>query len=273
MSSTRKIFLFIALPLIVIFAGALVWQAKFAPATTETTSQPTRQEPSQNTQATPTGDQPANVKNLGFNLDYYNETTKRAGDLHFAESLAQAVKNEPTYQKMIWTDFGLQDVRSPNDPSKKNVQLIFRLPLGTKILSPIDGVVTKIETLYSNDYTIWLASSQDSSWQYETEHVIKPSVKAGDTVKAGQVIAEVSTHDSQHHPGFGVYEFGLFKPQNNQPAHWCPVEHLDPTVKDELSKKITAFYAAWEKFMNDTTIYDEASYKLPGCVTLEPALG
>ena len=218
-------------------------------------------------------DEPPKLKNIGFNLDYYDPATNRAGDFHFTKALASVLSGDPIYQKLIWSDYGIQDNRSPNDPTKRNVQPTFRLPLGTKVLAPIDGEVTRVEVLYSKDYTIWFAEDDKATWSYEMEHVINPTVKVGDKVTAGQVVAEVSTHGSEHHPGFGIVEIGLFHPLNNEPTHWCPFANLDDSIKDEMNKKILGLYTAWEAYMNDPTIYNEASYPIPGCATLEPSKG
>ena len=222
---------------------------------------------------TPKEDAPPKLKNIGFNLDYYDPATNRAGDFHFTQELAQVLSSDPIYQKLIWSDYGIQDNRSPNDPTKRNVQPTFRLPLGTKVLAPIDGEVTRVDTLYSNDYSIWFAEDKNSTWSYEMEHVINPIVKVGDTVKAGQVVAEVSTHGSEHHPGFGIVEIGLFHQLNNEPAHWCPFVNFDDSIKDEMNKKILSLYAAWETYMGDDSIYNNADYPVPGCATLEPSKG
>ncbi len=218
-------------------------------------------------------DEPPKLKNIGFNLDYYDPNTNRAGDFHFTRELASILSGDPIYQKLIWSDYGIQDNRSPNDPTKRNVQPTFRLPLGTKVLAPIDGEVTKVEILYSNDYTIWFAEDNKSTWSYEMEHVINPLVKVGDKVTAGQVVAEVSTHGSEHHPGFGIVEIGLFHPLNNEPTHWCPFVHFDDSIKDDMNKKILDLYTAWETYLGDDSVYDNASYPAPGCATLEPTKG
>lgn len=218
-------------------------------------------------------DEPPKLKNIGFNLDYYNPDTNRAGDFHFTPALASVLSGDPTFQKLIWSDYGIQDNRSPNDPTKRNVQPTFRLPLGTKVLAPIDGEVTRVEVLYSEDYTIWFSGNKNSTWSYEMEHVINPSVKVGDKVTAGQVVAEVSTHGSEHHPGFGIVEIGLFHPVDNEPAHWCPFVHFDDSIKDEMNKKILALYTAWETYLDDDSVYNNANYPVPGCATLEPSKG
>lgn len=218
-------------------------------------------------------DEPAPLKNIGFNLTAYDSSTNKAGDFEITDALKKIVTSDPIYGKQAWRDYGIQDVRSPNDPTKRNVQPTFYLPIGTKVLAPIDGVVTKVETLYSNDSTIWYSTSAESTWSYETEHVKNVQVKVGDTVTAGQVVAEVSDYDTRNTPGYGLVELGLFHPVNNEPTHWCPFEHLDASVKDQTLKNISSVYAAWESFVGDTTIYNESSYALPGCATLEPTNG
>ncbi len=218
-------------------------------------------------------DEPPKLKSIGFNLGYYDRTTNKAGDFHFTKRLADVLSGDPTFQKLIWSDYGIQDNRSPNDPTKRNVQPTFRLPLGTKVLAPIDGEVTQVETLYSSDYTIWFAENKESTWSYEMEHVINPIVKVGDKVTAGQVVAEVSTHGSEHHPGFGIVEIGLFHPLDNEPTHWCPFVHFDDSIKDDMNKKILALYDAWETYLGDNSVYKNANYPVPGCATLEPTKG
>lgn len=218
-------------------------------------------------------DTPAPLKNIGFNLDYYDKTTQRAGDFHFTKDLANVLSGDPIYQKLIWSDYGIQDIRSPNDPTKRNVQPTFILPLGTKVLAPIDGVVVTVEKLYSGDWTIWFAKNKGAAWSYEMEHVNNPVVKVDETVTAGQVVAEVSSYESRQHPGFGTLEIGLFHLLNNQPAHWCPFEHLDNSVKDDINKKITSLYTAWEEYLGDSAIYNNEPYPIPGCATLDPTAG
>lgn len=265
MSGNRKIFLFVSLPLVVVFIiiAALLIKDDSSQTPNNTSTATSKK----------SDDQPAPLKNLGFKLDHYDAATKKAGDFHITPELKKIVTSDPTYEKQAWRDYGIQDIRSPNDPTKRNVQPTFYLPLGTEVLAPIDGVVTMVETLYSNDYTIWFSSSNKSTWSYETEHVKNVTVKVGEKVTAGQVVAEVSDYETRNTPGYGLVELGLFHPQNNEPTHWCPFQYLDSSIKDDTNKKILSVYKGWEEFMGDTAIYDEASYAIPGCATLEPTKG
>ena len=226
---------------------------------------PSAQQP---TSAKPAGNKrnsPLPIKSIGFTLEAFDPATNKAGDMMFTKL--------PLFQDKIWADFGTQDPRSPNDPSKRNVQPTFILPLGTKVLSLVDGEVVFVEKLYSNDYTIMVAYDARSTYRYETEHVDNPVVKVGDKVRAGQVIAEVSKHDSQHHPGFGILEIGILHPEGPQAVyHLCPFQYLDASIKAATFEKINALYVAWNAYLGKTVYMPERN-AVPGCATLEPVAG
>jgi biotin carboxyl carrier protein len=203
------------------------------------------------------------IKHLGIDLGFYDAASNKAGDIVFTkEGIEQ-------YGNIIFTNYGeVSEANSARPVATLNPQPTFIVPLGTKIRSMVDGVVVRIENLYSNDQTIMVASSDESSWLYETEHVINPVVKVGDKVKAGQVIAEASTHDSQYHPGFGLYEIGILK-GGNPPEHVCLFNYLDDSIKEDIFAKLRAFYASWETYMGDDTLYDESKMIIPGCYTTD----
>ncbi len=211
-------------------------------------------------------DTPLLLKSIGFNLDYYDKKTNMAGDIRFTK--------DNLFHDQIWSDFGQQDIRSPNDPTKRNVQPTVILPLGTKVYSLVDGEVINVEKLYSNDYTIMVARNRQSNYIYETEHVIHPLVKVGDHVSGGEVIAEASDHNSDYHPGLGILEIGILHPTKEGVAqHICPFAYLDPSIKKDVENKLNALYAAWESYQGNTTIYDEDHMVSPGCVITDPVQG
>jgi murein DD-endopeptidase MepM/ murein hydrolase activator NlpD len=207
---------------------------------------------------------PLKLKSIGFNLDTYNAASGMAGDIKFTKT--------PLPFNQIVSPFGQQDPRT-TDTTKRNVQPTFILPLGSKVKSLVDGEVVEIKDLYSGDVTIWVAKSKDSSWYYETEHVMNPVVKKGDTVKAGQVIAEVSNYDSKNNPGFGLFEIGIFHPASSgEPEHLCPFKYMDPTIEQDINAKLTSLYSSWESYLGKN-IYDQEKYATPGCVVEEPVKG
>lgn len=210
------------------------------------------------------------LKSIGFNLDYYNPATNHAGDMVFTHE-----DHDLGQTHMIFADFGIQDVRSPDDSTKRNPQPTFILPLGTKVHSLVDGVVLDVKELYSGDDTIMVSAtgSQNSNYIYETEHINNPLVKKGDRVKGDQIIGEVSTHDSQYHPGFGIVEIGILHPSSTQAQHICPFHYLDDGIKADIQKKILNVHQAWENYIGMPNLYNDAHSAEPGCFILDPVNG
>jgi hypothetical protein len=209
---------------------------------------------------------PLAIKNIGINLNEYDPATNKAGDIVFIKTGLES------YDNVLFFDYGALAEANSAAQARLNPQPTFIVPLGTKIHSLVDGVVVNVPKLYSNDYSIQVATSKDSPWLYETEHVINPTVKVGDTVKAGQIIAEASTHDSQYHPGFGLYEIGILH-AGNPPQHVCPFNYLDDSIKQDTFTKLTSLYKSWETYMGNTDLYHESNLIIPGCLTLDPIDG
>lgn len=218
------------------------------------------------TSSTKSDQPPLLLKNLGLNLGNYDPATGKAGDLVFTKEKLQF--------GVLFTEYGftIPSSMSASGQDKRNPQPTWIAPLGTKVRSIVDGVVTNITTLYSGDYSIMVSTDSKSQWQYETEHVINPIVKVGDKVTAGQIIAEVSPHNKDGNAGFGLVEIGILK-GGNPPQHICPFAYLDPSVKNELQQQLLAFYKSWEEYKGDTTLHKEESQATPGCLSLDPIDG
>lgn len=201
------------------------------------------------------------IKNLGFNLDYYDETTGMAGDMKFTKG---SLFDNYLFGNYSKTRANLPDGREKGD----SPQLMFLLPMGTKVLAIADGTIHDVKQLYSGDYSVMIDVG-DPELYYEMEHVANVVVKKGDKVSAGQHVAEVSSHNSKSNDGLGILEVGVLK-HGNPPSHLCYFDHVDDSIKPELDKKILAFYESWETYKGDTSIYDEANMPTPGCDTREP---
>ncbi len=203
------------------------------------------------------------IKHLGVDLGYYDEATGKAGDIVFTKD------NISQYGNLIFLNYGeTEKVNSAQAKEALNPQPTFIVPVGTKVRSLVDGEVVRVEKLYSGDYTVQVASRAESDWIYETEHVVNTVVKVGDKVTAGQVVAEASTYNTRHHPGFALYEIGILH-GGNPPEHVCLFNYLDDSIKDTTFKKLKAFYASWETYMGDDTLYDESRMAVPGCYTMD----
>lgn len=205
------------------------------------------------------------IKHLGFNLDYYDPATNRAGDFIFTKATFGAGIQQ------LFMNYGNVVPATSAGPSRANPQPTFILPLGTKVHSLVDGEVVNVPQLYSGDYSV-MVQGEGSDLTFETEHVINVKVKKGDKVKAGDVIAEVSDYDVKGYNGLGLFEIGILK-SGNPPSHLCVFDYLDDSIKDDMYKKITALQKSWEEYRGDSSIYDETKIITPGCESREPIEG
>lgn len=207
---------------------------------------------------------PMLAKNIGFNFDTYNPSTKRAGDLVFSNLPALS---DPLVGNRMWMDYGEADNKPGS--SQKNPQTVFLLPAGTKITAMVDGEIVGLTEFAKNDYGIMIAKDSSNKWRYEHEHIANPKVKIGDKVKAGDVIAEVGAHtNTWQYANYGIFEIGLYRahPNGVGGSEDCVFKFLDPSVKSDIHAKVSAFYKGWEDYRGDTKLYDEENYFSPGCV-------
>lgn len=204
------------------------------------------------------------IEHIGIEIDEYDSSKRRAGDFVFTQS--------EIFHDKLFQDYGEYITETPDRVPKINPQPTYIVPLGTKVRAITGGTVEKVTKLYSDDYGIMIIKDENSPYKYELEHVINVKVKPGDTVVAGQVIAEASPHNSKGNSGYGLFEIGILR-GGPQPTHVCPYKYLDESVKQEYFKKILGLYAAWEKYRKNSDIYDEKKYVTPGCIMEEEIQG
>jgi hypothetical protein len=81
----------------------------------------------------------------------------------------------------------------------------------------------------------------------------------------------VSDYDSKHMPGYGIVEIGILK-GGNPPAHVCPFNYLDPSIKEETFTNLRELYKEWNAYKG-TSVYDTSAYSTPGCLTTDAIEG
>lgn len=183
----------------------------------------------------------------------------------------------PLFLNRVFTEFGfvIPATATSTGNEKANPQPTYLAPMGTKVRSAVDGVVDRIADLWSTgtlgDVSVMVKPDGLAGRCYvvvEFEHVTNPTVRVGDRVAAGQVIAEVGPLNSQGSRGLGLVEFGILTGAGDgRPLHVCPYAYFDPAVRTSQIEALGRFLADWESFAGDSTLYDEATWVggITGC--------
>jgi hypothetical protein len=242
----------------------LVWVAQKSTTSGSSGTQPTSQR-----------DIPAIIQNWGFNFADYSAATGKAGDMLIKGVTPptftgpNAATDNAMYRLLIGPIGAV--VQGMVEPQNG-----FYLPLGTSVISMVDGTVCDVPKLYSNDYSVRVAPPGMACMRggayilYEHEHILNPTVKVGDKVTAGQKIGIVGDYNPHWKAkGLGILETGVFfsKKGSNAPWHACLSSFLDPSKKTALLATLSSAYAAWEAELGDNTLYDEAKMSPVGCYT------
>jgi len=194
-------------------------------------------------------DNPPTIYGIGTNLNAYNPSIDRAGDVSFSLSY-----EDKTYKPVPFEEFG----RTFERGGGLNTHPEFLLPVGTKIHSVSEGVVEDISKLYSNDYSVLVKISPESKWTINYEHVINPSVKKGERVYVDQVLAEVSPlgWPNKKFGKWALMKFSATSSEDDPRYVACPYDLLDESVKSTYEAQLLQLVKDWEKFKKDTTVYD-----------------
>ncbi|MBR9690758.1 M23 family metallopeptidase [Candidatus Woesearchaeota archaeon] len=139
----------------------------------------------------------------------------------------------------------------------------FYLPVGSKVYAVSNGTVDSVPKLYSDDYSVLVDNNE---WTINYEHVLNPQVGAGDVVKVGDVIGEVSPLTAPD-DSFGKWGLMIFRSGASHAdiLSVCPYGLLDDSVKEEEFDKIRKIVSEYEAFMDDESIHDEDRWVVPGC--------
>ena len=215
---------------------------------------------------------PKVIQNWGLALEPYDAATGKAGVMQIAGVTPPTFSNPAdtaAYSRIV----GLYGdvVLGILEP-----QMAFIAPLGTPVISMLDGTVCDLPQLYSNDYSVRVAPKGMACMTggapilFEHEHLISPLVKVGDKVRAGQRLGTVSDYMSNWKAkGMGMIETGVFfaKAGSNVPWHACLANYLAPSKKSSMTNVLTSIENGWIAVRNDPGLYSLAAQNPIGCLT------
>jgi len=115
------------------------------------------------------------------------------------------------------------------------------LKIGTPVISPVNGKVLEVrDQPESKDVELYIMFDEATNSIFSVDHV-KTTMKRGDVVKVGDVIASVPAWEGDE--TWGGYEFMFVRPEKN--LAYCPVNLLDPKVADAARADIRAVMEKW----------------------------
>ena len=216
---------------------------------------------------------PKVIQNWGLAVDTYDSGSGMAGVMRIKGVTPPTFGNaaDDAMYRHIFGVYGM-DLKGMKEP-----QIAIIAPLGTPVISMVDGTVCDLSKVWSNDYSVRVAPigtpCMTGNWAtvlFEHEHLINPMVKVGDKVKAGQQIGTVSDYN-QHWKakGFGMIEIGVFfvKKGSNKSWHACLGNYLAPAKRDSMLAVLTSVQMAWMAELSDPTLYDLGAQNPVVCLT------
>ena len=216
---------------------------------------------------------PKVIQNWALDLAPYDAASGKAGVMQLAGVTPPTFGN-PTDDNMYSRIVGLygEELKGVQEP-----QMAFVAPLGTPVIAMVDGTVCDLPTLYSNDYSVRVApkgmacTGGAASVLFEHEHLLNPTVKVGDTVKAGQRIGVVSDFNRNWKAkGMGIIETGVFFMKNDnsgRPWHACLASFLDPAKAVGLTSTLSSIEQGWMSVRGDSSLYNLGAQNPVGCLT------
>jgi hypothetical protein len=216
---------------------------------------------------------PKVIQNWGLAVDTYDSGSGMAGVMRIRGVTPPTFGNaaDNAMYRHIFGVYGM-DLKGTKEP-----QIAIIAPLGTPVISMVDGTVCDLSKVWSNDYSVRVAPigtpCMIGNWAtvlFEHEHLINPTVKVGDKIKAGQQIGTVSDYN-QHWKakGFGMIEIGVFfvKKGSNKPWHACLGNYLAPAKRDSMLAVLMSVQMAWMAELSDPTLYDLGAQNPVVCLT------
>ena len=219
-------------------------------------------------------DIPKVIQNWALNIAPYDAATGKAGVMQIKGVQPPSFAN-PEDTAMYSHIVGLYGESIKGGIQEP--QMGFYAPLGTPVISMLDGTVCDRPRLYSGDYSIRVAppgvtcSGGSASVLYEHEHLLNPMVNVGDKVAAGQQIGVVSDYNPHWKAkGIGLIELGVFfikKSDPTRPWHACLANYLAPSKSAALKATLTSIETAWNIERGDPSLYNLSAQNPVGCLT------
>ena len=188
------------------------------------------------------------IENLGVRFGPWDGSTNRAGDFLF-------VRNE----QKVFLEFGAR-VAAAEGGFKELPTFEYRIRPDAWVVAIAEGKITRL--VYQDDtadYEFTATSESDPDFEVGYDHVLNIRVEANQVVHAGDTLGQPGTWSA----GLGRFEIMI---NNTRTRHsYCPFCYFDTSKSEVAAGQVLQLMRDWERFKNDTTLYDERSHSFPGC--------
>lgn len=253
MSSTRKLFLFLGIPLLILFG--VIAANSLSGTSDQSTEKASEEQVNTEIDADNYNNKPILYNLGGITLAKYNAATGMAGDIEFTKDGLDPASGKETPVFL----FGQKLPRnSESEPQRINPNFEFGgIKKQIDIISAIDGFVVHIEQQAdSSDYEVFLSNKENGTWVVGYDHLVNLTVKKGDAVKVGQKLGLVAKQNS------GDYRYELQINDEGEKLMYCPIELLDESVQSTIAGQITQFTTDWTAWYGK----DVFGHNVGGCV-------
>ena len=229
-----------------------------------------------------------------------NLLIKKLGPYDAANATFGAFKYKNGFDKLVFDFFGM--IHNPGQPNQyDNPTFEFKAPADTILISPISGIITKIDwqptgTSYKqDDWDLYISPTENSAVVVNVDHIVsidcdrtghtpvtcdKPLridgqiASKGMAVEAGQVIGYVGNWVDYNNVGInGRTELTLFKyiregdvKTDQGVMNYCPTMHLAADIEASFKSLITELMETYETWSGDMSTYSQEYMVAPGCI-------
>lgn len=176
---------------------------------------------------------------------------------------------------------------SNSSGTKKIISWDFTAKKGSHVYAPLSGKVVSIQfqnQWWEKDYEIVVEPEENSHYQIAIDHILDPTVKQGDIIKAGQILGKIGNMiygnetSSEIDPQFGIVEIQInYYPShnpndNNGVIYQCPGQFIKPELTSTIHGQLSQLMGLYEKFKGKEDIYQETNFSSTGCYKEELSL-
>ncbi len=188
------------------------------------------------------------IENLGVRFGSWDPSTNRAGDFLFVPN-----------QEKVFLEFGAR-VAAAEGGFKELPTFEYRVRRNAWVVAIAEGRITRL--VYQDDtadYEFTVTSNSDADFEVGYDHILNLRIGLNQSIHPGDTLGQAGTWSDE------LGRFEIMINNNRTRLSYCPFCYFDTSKAEAAAGQVLQFMRDWERFKNDTTIYDERNHTFPGC--------